>query len=111
MDQLRDLAEEAVLAEAMAADVAVLYKHSHKCPTSALAMNEVRWFVDERPDVPVYVVNVVRNRELAQQLADDLNISHKSPQVILLRSGQPQADASHHKITCELLKRWVNQAA
>ena len=109
MDQLRDLAEEAVLAEAMAAELAVLYKHSHRCPTSALAMNEVRWFADECPDVPVYVVNVVRESQLSQQLADDLGVEHRSPQVILLKSGKPHADASHLRITCELLERWVKE--
>ena len=111
MDQLHDLAEETVLADAMAAEVAVLYKHSPRCPTSRYAMHEVRSFADSRPDVPVYVVNVVKNRELSQQLADDLCVAHRSPQVILLRRGSAEANASHHSITEDLLERWVGEAA
>ena len=110
MDQLRDLTEASALSEAMAADLAVIYKHSHRCPVSVVTMREVRWFVDRRPDVPVYIVNVVRDRSLSRQLADDLGVKHQSPQVILLRSGEAKADASHHEISGGLLQRWVDES-
>jgi bacillithiol system protein YtxJ len=108
LDLLRDLTEETALAEAMVAAVAVLYKHSHRCPTSLMAIREVRSFADRRPDVPVYVVNVVRSKDMSQQLASDLDVPHKSPQVILLNSGQPKAHASHYEITEDLLDSWVS---
>lgn len=110
MDQLRELTDESSLSEAMSADLAIIYKHSHRCPVSVVAMREVRWFVDRTPDVPVYMVNVVRNRPLSLQLADQLAVQHKSPQVILLRSGRASADASHHEISGGLLQRWVDEA-
>jgi bacillithiol system protein YtxJ len=95
----------------MVAEVAIVYKHSPRCPTSRYAMHEVRSFADNRPDVPVYLVDVVKNRALSQQLADDLGVPHRSPQVILLRCGSVQADASHHSISDDLLERWVNEGA
>lgn len=107
MDQLREISEATVLAEALAAEVAVVYKHSHRCPVSLYTINEVREFADERPDIPVYLLNVVRNADMSSALADDVGVPHRSPQVILLRSGKPEAHASHHDITCELLESWV----
>jgi len=107
----RDIVDEATLAEAMRADVAVIYKHSHRCPVSRLTMQEVSDFVERRPDVPVYVLDVVRERPLSLQLARDLGVQHQSPQVILLRAGRPEAHASHQKITSRLLETWVSAPA
>ena len=107
MDKLRDLSKAGTLADAMAADVAVIYKHSHRCPLSRLAMHEVNGFAERSPHVPVYMVNVVRDRTLSQQLAIDLGVQHQSPQVILLKRGHPEAHASHGKITSKLLEEWA----
>jgi bacillithiol system protein YtxJ len=107
LNNLRDLSEEGTLADAMAADLALIYKHSHRCPVSRLAMHEVNEFVERRPHVPVYIVNVVRDRALSQLLANDLGVQHQSPQVILLKRGHPEAHASHHKITSNLLETWA----
>ncbi len=110
LDKLLDLSEDGALAEAMAAEVAVIYKHSHRCPVSRLTMHEVSEFVERRPDVPVYVVNVVRDRTLSQQLANDLGVQHQSPQVILLRGGHADTHASHRRITSALLERWTGES-
>ena len=107
MDKLLDLSEEGSLARAMAADMAVIYKHSHRCPVSRLAMHEVSEFAERRPDVPVFLVNVVRDRPLSQQLASDLGIQHQSPQAIFLRRGCVDAHVSHRKITSSLLEEWA----
>jgi len=109
-NQICDLAADGVLDEALRADVAILYKHSPFCPTSRRAMEEIRYFSEHNPEVPVYMVNVVRDRALSRQLAESLGILHASPQAILLRVGTARAHASHHKVKAVILEQWLSEA-
>jgi bacillithiol system protein YtxJ len=110
-EQLRDLTGEGALEEALEADLAVIYKHSPFCPTSRNAMREVQDFAQRKPEVPVYVVDVVRSQALSQRLASDLEIQHQSPQAIVVRKGKPTAHGSHYDVTVDQLERWCSGAA
>ncbi len=94
------------LNEVLRADLAIIYKHSPLCRTSALAMRQVQDFMVRNPAVPVYTVDVIRDRKLARQLADHLGIQHESPQAIVLRKGVPSAHGSHYDITVDRLEAW-----
>ncbi|KPJ87303.1 MAG: hypothetical protein AMS18_14795 [Gemmatimonas sp. SG8_17] len=93
----------------MQADVAILYKHSPFCPTSRRAMEEVRYFSEHNPEVPVYMINVVRDRDLSRQLAESLGIMHESPQAILIRVGSARTHASHHRVKAGILEKWLSE--
>lgn len=85
-------------------EVALVYKHSNRCPVSLVAHQEVRRFAEEHPEVAVYVVDVNVQRPLARAVAERTGIPHHSPQAILLRGGEPAWDASHLGITAEALE-------
>lgn len=108
---LRELNDERALEEVRGNEVAILYKHSTRCPTSWSAKRQVERFLDQSTGTPVYVVDVIQNRSLSMQIAKDLGIKHESPQVILLRSGEVVEHVSHHKITVRLLESWVGESA
>ena len=108
--QMRDLAEEGALDEVKQAELAVVYKHSPICPVSWSAKREVKRFLEQNADASVYLVNVVQDRALSRQLADDLGVRHESPQAILMQSGNVVRHASHHEITAQLLEAWVSEA-
>ncbi|MEQ8330833.1 MAG: bacillithiol system redox-active protein YtxJ [Longimicrobiales bacterium] len=101
---LRPLDDEAVPA-LMAHDRAVLYKHSPTCWLSGRALGEVQAFAAACPEVPVWMVDVIRQRPLSQDLAHRLEIPHASPQVIVLQQGDPVWDASHMGVTASALER------
>ena len=109
-ERLRDLTGEGALEAALEADLAVIYKHSPFCPTSARAIREVQSFTQRKPEVPVYMVDVIRSRALSQRLANDLGIQHQSPQAIVVRKGQPTAHGSHYDVTVDQLERWCSGA-
>lgn len=110
-ETMRNLAEEGVLDEVKRAELAVIYKHSPICPVSWSAQREVANFIEQNPDTPVYVVNVVQDRTLSRKLADDLGVRHESPQAILMQSGEAMNHASHHEITVQLLEGWTAEAS
>jgi bacillithiol system protein YtxJ len=92
------------------APVAVGYKHSPICGASAAAHQEVSRFAADHPDVPVCLVDVIRERSLAQAIADALSVPHASPQVIVLRAGAPVWIASHRGIRAETLAEGIRSS-
>ncbi|HEV2147968.1 MAG TPA: bacillithiol system redox-active protein YtxJ [Longimicrobiaceae bacterium] len=86
-------------------EVALLYKHSTRCPVSLMAHEEVERFRQAHPEVPVYLVDVVLGRPVSRHVAERTRVVHHSPQAILLRGGEPAWDASHFGITAEALEQ------
>ena len=109
MDGIRRLKTEADLAAALMDDLAVLYKHSPYCGLSSMARTEIHFFMQGNPDVPVYEVDVIHARALSQRIAQQLEIEHESPQVILLRRGRPMFDASHRGVSAYALEAEIQR--
>lgn len=87
--------------------VAVLYKHSPLCGASAAAARQIRRFMDGHPGVPVYLIDVIRDRPLAREVARRLSIRHESPQAFVLRDGDVVWNGSHDEVTAEALERQI----
>ena len=85
----------------LTAPVAIVYKHSGRCPISIMAQEEIRALEEQRPGTPVWVVDVNAQRPLSRALAERLDVEHHSPQVILLVRGTPAWHASHFQITAD----------
>jgi bacillithiol system protein YtxJ len=108
---LREIESVKQLDAVFGADVAVIYKHSPICGTSRWARGEVLAFVESHPDTPVYEVNVVSSREVSQEIARRLEVTHESPQVIVIQDGAVVWNASHSGVLSGDLARAVQDAA
>ena len=96
---LQDLNTESELDAALRAPAAVLLKHGASCPISAAAREELSSLAAERPDVPIYRVEVTGKRALSDAVADRLGVAHESPQAFVLRDGCVEWYAEHFDIT------------
>ena len=83
--------------------LALLYKHSTRCPISAMAYNEVAQLHGEHPDIPVHVVDVIADRWLARHVAERTGVVHHSPQLILLVHGRPAWSVTHFDVRADEL--------
>jgi len=83
----------------------LIFKHSPTCGISAGAFTEVSVFAGTHPELPIFLVDVVAQRGLAQQIAQELGVQHASPQVILVAEGQPLWNASHRDVTVQAIER------
>lgn len=88
-----------------AREVGVLFKHSPSCLVSIAANRLVRQFAEVHPEVPTFMVSVIRQRELSRWIAAGTGVPHESPQVIVFRNGQVVAHMSHGQITAERLEQ------
>ncbi len=105
---LREIASESdwheVVDKSKEAPVFV-FKHSTACPISAGAHRQVTQYDGEHD---VVMVKVIESRPLSNKVAEVTGIPHASPQVILLKDGQPAWNTSHGKITAEAMKEAAN---
>lgn len=95
---IRPLAAAADLDAALALPLALIYKHSPRCGVCTASQQEVRFFAEGHPAVPVYQIDVVEHRALARTIAERLGVRHESPQAILVAAGRAIWDASHWDI-------------
>ena len=87
-----------LLDSVLAAPAALVYKHSTRCPISAMAYDEMRELVERRPEVPVWIVDVHAQRPVSHAIAERTGVTHHSPQLILLVNGEVAWDVSHFGI-------------
>lgn len=96
------------LEDALARDLAVIYKHSPACGASRGAAMEIQRFMEARPDVAVYRVDVLGDRPLSNEVARRLEVRHESPQVIVVRAGAAIWDTSHGGVRAASLVRQLD---
>ena len=84
--------------------VAVVFKHSTRCPVSLAAKREFDIFSsDEQEKATIYIIDVIRNRHESMQIAEKSGVAHQSPQVLILKSGEVVWHESHWAITAEAI--------
>ena len=74
----------------------LVYKHSTTCPVSSTAGREVRAM---KTDLPIYWINVREQRDLSNWVAETYNVTHESPQLLLIRGGKVEKVWSHYEVS------------
>ncbi len=74
-----------------------LFKHSSRCSISSMAKNRLERN-DALPFEEVYLIDVIKNRELSNYIAEKFDVTHESPQMIVLKEGSVVYHGSHSGI-------------
>lgn len=90
-------------------DLLVLFKHSTSCPVSWAAHSQINRFRLKHPEVPVQILNVIKERPTSLKVAQITGIRHESPQVILVRNGEIVTSVSHGMITEEFISELIRE--
>ncbi len=100
-------------ARASAGQSVLIFKHSTRCSISAAAEEEmIKITTDVLANglsLEIAQVLVVEHRPVSLQIADDLAVVHKSPQLILLKQGNAVWDTSHWAITRETVLKQLRE--
>ena len=99
------------ITEALRSDRAIVFKHSTQCPVSASAKRQVETFAEASGDsVAIYLVDVIADRGLSNEIAARTGIEHHSPQVIFIRNNQIAGSVTHRGITQESLSQGIGRS-
>lgn len=88
------------------AESVFIFKHSTRCGMSSIILNRFEKQMRQKKQA-YYVLNVLVNRELSNWIADELNIRHESPQLIVLKEAKVIAYDSHYGLL-EISKSILN---
>jgi len=85
----------------------VIFKHSTRCSISAMAKGRLeRSIVPENADF--YFLDLITYRNISNQISSEFNVSHESPQILVIQNGKCIYNESHGSITMEEIEEQVS---
>ena len=80
----------------------LLFKHSTTCPISARAFQQFKAFLETADqDLNCYLVKVIEDRPVSNQIAEVTGVKHESPQIFLIQDKKVLWNTSHSNISVE----------
>lgn len=81
---------------------AIIFKHSTRCSISMMAKKRFELDWDKLPaDMPLYFLDLIKYRDISNQVAKDFQVHHESPQLLLIKNGECILDQSHGSISVD----------
>ena len=98
---------EESLKEAFEQELAVIFKHSTSCSISAMVLSRLErsWDSVEMENTKMYYLDLLNYRDISNQIEDQLNVRHESPQMLILNNGEVKYHISHMGISYKGLKQ------
>lgn len=87
----------------------VLFKHSTRCSISSVALSRINSSSAEIcRDVECYFLDLLKFRNISDNVSETLDVEHASPQIIVIKNGVCVYDASHNAIRPEEIRAQLN---
>lgn len=88
----------------------LIYKHSTRCTMSEMMkfVLEDEWDFEEGEIQPFYL-DILAHKSLAKKIADDFQVYHQSPQVLLIQNGECTYDEDHRDISVEEIRDYLEE--
>jgi len=82
----------------------VLFKHSTRCSISTMALNRLDQKWDSKSDAAdFHYLDLIKHRNISNQVADMFSVFHQSPQLLVIKNGVCEVNASHNEVGVELV--------
>lgn len=87
-----------------------IFKHSTRCGISRMVLKQFEKLYDiEKEKAEGYYLDLLEYRSISNEVASRFDITHQSPQLILIKNGKAVYDASHQDIEAETLKKEIEK--
>ncbi len=84
-----------------------IFKHSTHCPVSFAAKSRLELSWKFGVELPIYYLDLIEYREISNQIASQFNVTHQSPQLIVIKDGKCIYHASHISISVKELEKVI----
>lgn len=78
----------------------VIFKHSTRCSISTMAKNRLER-AEEPTGVDFNYLDLLAHRDISNKIADDFDVEHASPQILIIKNGACVYDESHNAINMD----------
>ncbi len=80
----------------------VIFKHSSRCNISKTARERFEQKGNAIPaHADIYFLDIISDRALSRMVAEAFDITHESPQMLIVKDGKCIYTTSHHEISAE----------
>lgn len=80
----------------------LIFKHSTRCSISMMAKRRFELDWEAFPaHITLYFLDLIRYRDISNQVAQLFQVHHESPQLLLIKNGECILDQSHGSISVE----------
>ncbi len=87
----------------------VLFKHSTRCGISSSVIKRFeKQSTGLKGDVDFYYLDLLNFRNISNAIAEKFQVTHQSPQIVVVKSGKLVADGSHNDILEVELEQFIN---
>lgn len=86
----------------------VLFKHSTRCIISRTVLKQFEndfHLIEDKIDW--YLLDLLNHRDVSNEIAHRYNVTHQSPQILVIRNGKAVFNESHEGINVEDLKQFT----
>ena len=74
-----------------------IFKHSTRCSISKMVLSRFE-STNYSASLSVYLLDLLNYRDLSNHIADDFNVKHESPQLLVIKDGECYKHSSHTSI-------------
>ena len=85
----------------------LIFKHSTRCIISKMALKQFEKEYDFADQMDLYLLDLLQNRDISNQIATNYDIQHQSPQLILIQNSKAIYNVSHENIEASTLKNYL----
>ena len=85
-------------------NLSLLFKHSTRCSISSMAKARLDKGLNQLADFDCYYLDLIAHRDISAAIADQFQVHHESPQVVLVKDGESYHDTSHLDISIAEIK-------
>lgn len=97
--ELNDINQLGEIANASQTRAQIIFKHSTQCNISADALAEMNRFEGE-----AWYLDLLAHRDISNQIAEQFQLRHQSPQVLVIKNNEVVYHESHWRIKAELVQ-------
>lgn len=88
----------------------LIFKHSTRCSISRATLDRLeRHWQESETAIKPYFLDLLTYRDISNQIADQFDIEHESPQVLVIDKGQVIYTESHYGIDYQKIKQVVTR--
>lgn len=87
----------------------VIIKHSTRCSISTVALERLNGTSEPSPHARYFYLDLLRFRPVSNSIAEQFQIHHESPQVLLISKGQCVYEETHLGINATELQTELNK--
>lgn len=85
-----------------------VFKHSTRCSVSHMAYKGLKSSWHFGKDMPFYYLDLIKFRDISNQLAAKFGVRHESPQMLMIKNGECVNNVSHNGVNVETIAKWIN---